>query len=417
MFIPVVLFLFNNNDVFKNMRFTTQFIYASQAEYGNFFYVVFLSYLIMISVYFFNRVLRKQFGEMIVKKKFSENIEKIIYNYGCFFFIVGGGSVILFFYSMGGIREALEAADALRYAGTDSSQYYGPLTAIFRMLSFLVMGAAYCFKSHYDLTKSNLSRILFIISFGLASIYLIFNSGRSTIIFFLFPFILSYAKKRNINLIFISCVVVIVAISTAQVFDVILYQISHGGINTAHINSSIWDNINSAINDFSFPSANIINIEKMNSIFGLRNGKDYIIWILDIIPTRAFNMLGITLPDYQTLNFETSNYFQSINPLLMGGVPTDFITTGLRQHEMLGLIINTLVYALFALRVDKLVRSFDLNLTVIFARLQILFFSFISNNDLTDIVRGNLFIFIMLIMLVQIDLYSNKVNRSNHSIE
>lgn len=402
--VPTLVFVFSSYLTLRPGRFTYYILGSSFEDYYKAFAITLFSYLIILSSIFIRYAYKKnkksQLEKCLDKKYFPM---KIVYRYGWFFLIVGGGSVLMFFKQFGGFRAALVFADTLRYAGTDSSQYYGPLTALFRMLSFMVMGAAYCFKVYKDNTNSKKANLLFLVSFILSIMYLIFNSGRATIVFFLVPFVLDYVIKRNKNIALTIVGLFIGVIVTAEVFDIILYQMTTGSIALNQSNTTLLSNIVSAVNDLSFPYSNILVVTDINELHGFRYGIDYFIWIFDIIPTRIFSSIGINIPRFETLNANTSSFYYVLNPLAYGGVPTDFITLGMRQFSLAGLAINSAFYSFFAMYIDKLSRKIGSKYNLIIIRFQILFFTFITNNDLTDIIRGNLFIFIMLIMLIRIN--------------
>jgi len=409
--VPTLVFIFNSSLTIKPGRFTYYILGSSFDDYYKGFGITIFSYLTILASVFIRYAYNK--GK---KPRLEKNLEnsffpmKIVYRYGWFFLLVGGGSVLMFFREFGGFRAALVFADTLRYAGTDSSQYYGPLTALFRMLSFLVMGAAYCFKVYKDNSKSKKGNILFLVSIILSMMYLIFNSGRATIVFFLVPFVLEYVIKRNKNVILTTIFIFIGVVVTAELFDIILYQMTTGSIAVAQSNTTLMSNVVSAVNDLSFPYSNILMVTDMNELHGFRYGADYFIWIFDIIPTRIFSSIGISIPRFETLNANTSSFYYVLNPLSYGGVPTDFITLGMRQFSLAGLALNSVFYSFFAMYIDKLSQKIGSKYNLIIIRFQMLFFTFITNNDLTDIIRGNLFIFIILIMLIGIN---RKMKRAN----
>lgn len=85
-----------------------------------------------------------------------------------------------------------------------------------------------------------------------------------------------------------------------------------------------------------------------------------------------------------------------------GGVPTDIITLGMRQLGVAGVTLNMFVFSLLALYVDKLSRRTRKENFLLVARIDLLFFSLISNNDLTAIVRGSLYIILLVFILKKV---------------
>lgn len=407
--LPAFLFLFSDLFITQSSKFINYIISTNFNEALNSFFISLFVYLIILLTYFivYHSKKIKHRTNRENSPKFSQYLPmKIVYRFGWFFLIIGGLSVILFFGQLGGVSEALTYADELRYAGTDSSLYYGPFGAILRMLSFLILGAPYCFKVYNDFTKSKNSKMLFYISFIISIMYLIFNSGRATILFFLMPFVLDYIVKKNKNIIMTLLVMVLVVVFTAELFDILFYQMTTGHINLSESDTTIQSNVVSVIGDLSFPYANTLFVSQMNMLYGYRFGADYFIWIFDIIPSRLFESIGINIPKFETLNENTSTFHSLIDPLAYGGVPTDFITSGMRQMNLAGLVVNSLFFSIFAIYIDKLCRTVGPKYNLISIKIKLLFFSFVPNNDLTDTFRGSLFLFILIFMMIVI---KNKV--------
>jgi len=380
------------------------------------FILITIAYFVLALSYFlYNKgILRNVRYKNIVS---NDAALRIVYRYGMFFFILGGASIILFFSELGGFKSALRFAETLRYIGTEPSNYYGPLGAMFRMLSFLIMGAAFCFKVHLDITHKTYSKVLFYISFSLSIMYLLFNSGRAPILFFIVPFILSPIIKRNRKVLSTLFLIFIGIFITAEIFDVLLYKITLGDISGMQESIPFILKINYALQDFSFPYANVLYINEMNELFDFRYGQDYFIWIINILPSRIFNLIGLTIPEFDTINVSTTAYYYYHNPNLLGGIPTDLITLGMRQFSIPGLIINSMIFSIFALKIDKLSNRLGNDYNLIIIRIKLLFFSFIGNNDISAFVRNSLFILILLFMLKQIDKVNRLVPNLNHKID
>jgi len=399
--VPLMVFVFHSSLDLRLIKFPNYILNSSFEAYYTAFAITIFAYLTILCCFF----IRYEYINInkLGKKKFVNNNffpKQIIYRFGLFFFIVGGGSLVIFFNILGGFREAISLADTLRNTEIDPSEFYGPFAAIFRTLSPLVMGSAYCFKVCADNTNSKKLYVLFLVSFVLSMAFLVFNSGRGTIIFFLLPFIIAYLIKKNKNIVLPMLIIFTLAVVTAEVFDVILYQMSYGAVDLVQTNISILSNIISALNDLSFPYANMLMVNNMNELHGFRYGADYFVWIINLLPSRALDVIGISIPQLESLNQNTSLYHYLLDPTASGGVPTDFITFGMRQLSLAGLAINTVLYCFLAIYFDKLSHGIGMKDNVIIIRLQLFFFTFIVNNDLTDIIRGSLFALIMLFMLI-----------------
>lgn len=410
MAVPGILFFLGIDAVEGAGKFTRHIFSSDLNDFIKSFGLISFSYFILVSTYIVKHKSKRSYDN---KKKTRtmldvERAKKIVFKYGMFFLIIGGVSTLLFFYQLGGFRAALKYADILRYAGTDSSQYYGPFAAMLRMLSFLVLGAPYCFKVYSDQNNDKNSKVFFLASFCLSMMYLVFNSGRATILFFLIPFVLDYAVKRNKNVILAIISIFVLVVITAEMFDILLYQLTTGSVAIKQTGTSIISNAIKTINDLSFPFSNTIYAHQMNELYGYRYGMDYFIWIFDIIPTRIFSFLGINLPQLETMNANTSAFHYLLDPTMYGGVPTDFITIGMRQFSIIGLALNSLLFSLSAIYIDNISEYVGKDYNLILIRIQLLFFSLIANNDLTDIIRGNLFLIIMIVMVTQIRYKTSK---------
>lgn len=411
-FIPIVLFLFE--DYFRQniRRFTFYILSYEPQDYILVLLTTLLSYSFLLVCILVRKVYRthhKNHYSGVIDENETYFQDTIVFRYGIFFLIIGGGSVIGFFYQMGGIQSAMASADLLRDASTDPTQYYGPLAGLFRMLSFLSMGAAYCFKVYYDNKKNKRGILLFTISFILSLFYLVFNSGRATIIFFLVPFVMEYTMRKGKNIILVLTILVLGVLATSELFDIVLYRMTTGSISISSTNTTLLSNITSTINDLAYPFSNVFFIPRINELYGLRWGMDYVIWLMDLLPSRLLSPVGIYIPDYDTLNVITSAFYKLIEPITKGGVPTDFLSFGLRQGKVLGLIFNTILYASMAMYVDGLSKKLGGKYFLFTLRVQLLFYTLIPNNDLTDIIRGNLFIVIIMIMLISISRNKNRV--------
>lgn len=420
---PLTLAVFNNT--FANLPgIFTDVVYNSDLiNKINAIGFTAISYIVMLFTYFSfeKKMIRPRVSYLNkVNSDSGKDIRKsmkIVFRFGIFFLVFGGGSMVLFFMELGGFKAALRFSETLRYIGTEPADYYGPMGAIFRMLSFFIMGAAYCLKLYADSVKDKKSKILFYLSFILSIMYLLFNSGRATILLFLVPFLLEPLLRKNKNIIGTLVFLFLAVILTAQLLDKVLYQLSVGGISQLQIDSNLLMSINAALQDLTFPYANTLKWTDMNHLLGYRFGQDYFVWLIDILPTRLFSLFGISIPNFDAINVNTSAYYFYTMPNLMGGVPTDFITLGLRQLHLPGLLLNSFIFSFFALYIDRLSRSIGSKYNLISIRIKLSFFTLVANNDLSAFVRGSLFIIIIIIMLMLISKKVEHVKYNSAALE
>jgi hypothetical protein len=414
---PLILILFNSIIVDYSGRFIS-FIYSStiKRQYIAFFISV-VSYSVIVITYFLSKDIR--YNKKTKKINISVDVEismRIVYRYGIVLFFIGAISILMFFYELGGFAAALRFSNSLRGLGSKPEDYYGATGALFRMLSFLILGSSYCLKIYSDYKKSMAIRIILWISYVLSAMYLLFNAGRAPILLFLVPFILEFIYKRNKNVLITLIVILIGTIFIANIFDLFLLTLSSGNIKVYHASTTLFDSIIDVIQDLSFPYSNILIVDSMIETFGYRFGQDYFIWAFDVLPTRILSVIGISIPNFESINAITSAFYYMLSPS-RGGVPSDLITLGMMQLHIAGVVLNTFIFSIFALYVDKLARRVGKEYFLIIARIDLLFLTLIPNNDITAIVRGSLFIIVLIFLLRSISNKSRAISKNLRNVE
>lgn len=408
---PLILNLFKGFLSHQSGRFISYIYSSSTAELYGAYFISVVSYAVIVAIYFLGKSFKRQQKLKVVH---SQQVEKksmrSIMRVGMFLFFIGSLSILIFFNELGGFGAALRFSNSLRGLGSKPEDFYGPMGALFRMLSFFILGSSYCIKVYSDNDKKLRYKILFYSSFTLSIMYLLFNAGRATIIFFLIPFVLEYIRKKKKNILATLLFIFVGTIFIANIFDIFLYGLSTGNIQLDLDNMDLIDNIIAVIQDLSFPYSNIILSSKMNEMFGFRFGQDYFIWIFDILPSRILNIIGITIPDFESINNNTSLFYYIMNPS-RGGVPTDFITLGMRQLHVSGVIFNSFLFSIFALYIDGLSKKVHEKYYLIITRVDLLFFTVITNNDITSIMRNSLFIIILIIALIRVKRIKSHKNK------
>jgi len=352
-------------------------------------------------------------------EKLNLTQNKTVYRFGLFFLVVGGGAVVFFIINMGGYKNAIGLSQVLRDARTDSSLYYGPFTALARTVSVWVLGAPYCFYVYNRSEKYKKKRLLFWISFALSIVFLIFNLGRAPILFFLAPFLIDFLMRKRVNIPIALIVMFIIVALTSQLYRSVLYQMTTGTISINRNNTSIMNNVLDTASDLSYPYANLTLSSDMNETYGYRYGIDYFLWAVEILPIRIFQLVGIEIPRLDnTMNRNTTAYHYSLIPpervYYFGGVPTDLITLGMRQFNVIGVIFNCFLFSLLSAYIYHTASSISSIYNLLIIRVNMMFFTFVSNNDLTDMVRGSLFLFIIAFMLFKIKKNASSLNTYNY---
>jgi len=399
-------------------RFTSIVYKSTLSQQIKGFILTLIAYLTIIVVYFSvnmiysisNKTINKEYRVTYVYT--LDKSMQIIYHWGFVLFFIGAISISLFFMELGGISNAIKFSDSLRGFGVEPEKYYGAAGALFRMLSFLILGSVYCFKVYSKQNKSVTVKILLWLSYFFSGIYLIFNAGRAPILFFLLPIILEFFYARNKNLFLLLILLFVGTVLFANLFDLLLLYISNFNFVYIKNHNRLLENLVKVIQDLSYPYSNILIVDSMNDIFGFRFGRDYLIWIFDILPSRLFSVIGISIPETITINSITSMFHYSLEPS-KGGVPTDMITLGMRQLSIIGLILNTIIFSLLALYIDRLSKRTRKENFLLVARINLLFFILIPNNDLTAIVRGSLYVILLFFILKKV----SRVKKISENVE
>lgn len=403
-FMPIILILFRES-FYEDSKFYVKIIYDTIDIYG--LHAWFRTFIVSITgflvfegtiktkLYFWRHAVRID-ESYFLRSGTVNGLRKI----GFFLLAVGGISLVLLFRDLGGISTALSLGSTIRAYSTSNADYLSALGSVFKTLSGMVVGAGYCFFVVYVTKKKRCDRMMFIVSLILALFYILFNSGRSNLVFLCLTYICGYLgiKKKDLMkpLIFLALIVIL----GSEFIGTLMDFISQGrGISATTIGTySMSDNLLSTIIDFSYPYCNILSADYMNETFGFRFFKDYIIWLPSMLPSRLFSLLGINIPNATSLTLETSNYYQMLMRF-NGGTPVDFMTAGIRQFPVFGLLINTVLYSYIVKKIDQISRTVHSNYSPLFWVLYIAAFDTMISNDLCSLVKAKLAQIIIFVFL------------------
>ena len=186
--------------------------------------------------------------------------------------------------------------------------------------------------------------------------YLLYNQARAPIVFFSVCVLYAYLKRRGVGetkVIGLFLVVAIAVIMGSGSLRAMLRSVSSGQM----VEISMIDNIESILNDLSYPYANTLNAVGFTEKYGFRYFKDYLLWIPELLPSRLFSMIGIHLPETQTMT-DIVSYEYSRGLTHFGGVPVDFLTSGYFQGGVFGLVLNSLLVLYLLKKLDEIIESF-----------------------------------------------------------
>jgi len=347
---PLVLYLLDKNLLSRHvMRF--DFI-ASTDFFARWFAFILaaIGYIVFLIV-FRNKV-------FIKKKQYEIYLDDIqrhlfynnLFNVGKAFTIIGVLCIVFVMRELGGYSQMILIAASLRGYNVDVSTFYSPFGAMCLSMSAFIFGASICNFSCLKYVKG--ASIWLVINLIFTLIYILYNQGRSPLVFFSACLIYGYLKNKSIKesriiLIFMCCIVLVVIGSGS--LRAILRGVSAQETEAV----SLIDNISSSLSDLSYPYANTLKSTVFTTEYGYRFFKDYYLWFIDLLPSRLFSMVGINIGDIETMTSIVSFEYSGGKEYL-GGVPVDFITSGYFQGGVIGLILNCLI----VLSLLKFIESF-----------------------------------------------------------
>ena len=344
-------------------------------------------------------------SEMVIQTKnnvqISTNFQDYrmlkLFAYLCF--IIGTLSFFIIAYSVGGVVQLLKIGDLARGYGKDLGNLISRNLLPIRTLMPVILVSPFLFYTMSKYKNTVINKIMFLISFIISILYLIFNAGRAPILTFVFPFLFLYFDKKYKNPWFIMLVIFIITIPALKWLDDLFLYLSYGTTKSSINDISI---IKYFIIQFGYPYANILNAEKMIDYFGLRLGIDYFTWIINIIPVSILSKLGLwkvdVITDYITIYYAQLTYVKRI----MGGVPVDLFTLGYLQLGFLGAIIFVVAFSYVVKILDKKSyndRYYHLK-QIIYLRIAIAFMFIVPNISLDSIVRGRSDIIILIFLII-----------------
>lgn len=338
--------------------------------------------------------------------------EKIVSIFGIGMLIIGGTSLIMLFMELGGIGNAISTGSRIR-TYLDKTEYLSPAGSMFKTMSAMIKGATYCMLTSFLLKKNFRNLGLFIISFTLTVGYLLFDSGRSGVVFVMCIMIFGYCRLKNKRIII---PLIALALFVFLFADAIEYLVdSTRGVSFDGFIGSIFGKrafLRSFLLEFTFPFSNILSVDSMNGIYGYRFFYDYISWVSVLLPQRLLNMLGLEIREVSTITAQVSEYYLELGN--GGGTPVDFLTLGIRQVPILGILFNVILYSIVGRLLIWMSKLLDKRYSFLLWFMYIFMFDMMISNDLGAMVKvkiGEILVFIMLLWITSRSCNANSVDR------
>jgi hypothetical protein len=284
----------------------------------------------------------------------EEMIYRIIKKYWFILFGIGIVAFIIVIYKFGGIRNYVYSSGGSRGNGDNLLIETGSIFAYANILSRALLGCVYLLILMYDIKHKKRTLIGIILLICLDTVLLIYNAGKLDAIIFYMPILIYLTNKyiRKNKLLIYSLLALITFYSIPKMDDLFYYLNNGVTLSSYNQNWSFIENLMGLINQFTYPYSNLVLSDKMNSIYGFRFGIDYIAPIVNLIPARFLNMIGLS--KIEALYHITTDYYQTyvLGFPLAAGVPNDLLTVAFRQLSYLGVIISGSILGIFLAYID-----------------------------------------------------------------
>lgn len=278
--------------------------------------------------------------------------------------------------SLGGFLKAISMGDKLRAFGSDNSRYIPENRLFLKVLMSAPLASTYLFAYALRYYKRFIPTFLLSISLLASIFFLIVNSGKLPIILYVVPFFIDFIFRKTKYPFFYIGLFFIVGLAMLDQLDKLFFYLSFGFVKERS------GSILSLINEFAFPYLNLLNVSKINEIYGLRLGKDLILWFINIVPTFILRIFGLNkvTPGYVLI----TEYYNA-----SGGIPTDLITFFIRQFGFIGIIIGGILISRICKYIDKVICTIYSDKIIFYVtRISLMMFVIVPYADLDAFVRN-----------------------------
>lgn len=305
--------------------------------------------------------------------------------------------------SLGGIINTAKMGDKLRAYGVNNNMYI-PASRLFAItLMPIVLASPYFFLYALRIKKAYNVKVLLTLSLSISILFFLIDAGRIAVIVFLLTFFLDFAFRKSKHPYVYMVAVSIGVLVLLGLLDDLFFYLSYGFIKESS-NSGIVP----IVNEFAFPYLNLVNIIKINGLYGLRWGVDFITWVVNIIPSKILDVFGLS--KVQTGYHFITEYYLGTNA--SGGIPTDFITLGMRQFGVLGLPLVAFTISRIIKFMDSVILNIhNRNLYFMTLRIASITFLIVPYGDIDSFIRNRfdmIIVFLFLVVVRRIKLKASK---------
>ena len=393
LFMPFLIVSFKNILVVESSYLSYIFKVGSQALYRCYF-VTFVVFIVLFSTCFYLE--RKSF---LRRKRLKTNIASFesLRVLGVLFLIVGGGAFLLLCRELGGIQSAIANAAMIRAYSVSVETYLSPLGSALKTISFLVQGTIYCFLSTYLASKKKSDLFFLIISSIVVVLFILFSASRSSLVFLVLSIVCSLIKFKKKSPVLFLTITFIFVVLFSEVIGYFMDNILNLSASSFQ-SKSAFENMLSSINDFSYPYCNCLYVDREISLYGYRYFADYFSWIPSLLPSRLLQSIGIDVSSLNLITNENSSFFISMGS--RGGTPVDFISFGMRQMPLFGLLISVVVIVFICNKVDLFDDSSHRAFSPLVWCMYLFIFNLIINYDFGAMTKVNIYNFIFFFAII-----------------
>ena len=258
-----------------------------------------------------------------------------------FSFLVGGGSFILYIRAFGGVERLFYYAEYLRSFSSSGSTIVGYWASILLLPARMIVATPLIAIMVQENEKRFIYKFVFVVSFVLACIFLLADSGKISILMFLLIYAVPIANKFVKHPWRWAILCAIICFPLIGVLDSLF----------SYISSGIWQDVStqwtSYFGQLTYPWANTLNMEKIFPLSNLRWGSDYITGILNILP-------GISVfPPYEDI----SVFYSGTDWMQGGGTPSDLLIFGYSQFSYFGIIVEAILLGWLCGKADNILKQ------------------------------------------------------------
>ena len=252
-----------------------------------------------------------------------------------FTFFIGATTFIAYIYAFGGIGSLLAKAEYLRSFATSGAEFVSRFQSILvvpaRMITVTPVVSFPLTTKDFSVNYKFIYKLEFCLSLLLSIVFLLTNAGKAPIIVFSICFIMPILKKffkHPWRMVFLF------SFFSLPILDYMdeLFVWLQKGFWVQSTRSSI-----EILDQFGYIYQNNLYLQEIVAQYGIRWCQDFITGFLNVVP-------GITKfpPSY----IVTSEFFNGVNWMYIGGRPVDIITFGYLELGLLGVILMAILFGI-----------------------------------------------------------------------